>query len=368
MGDKGLDFDLTEEQTLLRNMIEKYTLDRYDPMKRLSYVENLNGFSPEGWKILADMGLLAFPFSEDLGGFGDGNIELITIMETFGRSAATEPIIPIILLAGNLIEQAGTEAQKETWLPKIIDGSAYAAFAHCEHKSRYNLDLIKTQARKKQNTHVLNGNKEIVLTGSCADIIIVSALNEQNDVALYLVKANAEGLTVRNYRLTDGSTACDLILNNVIAEPMAGGASQIKAVLYATRLAICGELLGLMELMFEDTLEHIKTRQQFGKNLGRFQAIQHRMADNYTRLELSRSHLYRAAAQDNNDPAREKSLAGAKAFISENAMALGEDAIQLHGAIGTTEELMVGQAFKRVCLLSSLFGDSNCELHRYIQA
>lgn len=362
-----MDFDLTEEQKLLRNLIEKYTADRYDPVKRLSYVALTYGYCPQGWKILADMGILAFPFKEELGGFGRSSMELITVMETFGRSVATEPVIPVILLAGGILEHAGTEAQKETWLPKIIDGSAMAAFAHCEHEGRYNLDFIQTKARKKQDGYILNGSKNIVLAGPFADIFIISALNKNKEVGLYLIPADAEGLSIRNYRLTDGSVASDLTLTNVPAESMSGDIDTIKDVISTTRLAICGELLGLMELMFAATLDYIKTRQQFGSPIGQFQAIQHRMADNYARLELSRSHLYRAATCHKNDPLWEETLAGAKAFISENAIALGEDSIQLHGGIGTTEELLVGQAFKRVLLLSSLFGDSNYELQRYIQ-
>lgn len=361
-----MDFDLTEEQTLLRNMIEKYTSSHYDPMKRLTYVQKKHGFCEKNWKILADMGMLAFSLKEEWGGYGQSNVELITIMEIFGRSAATDPIIPVVLLAGRIIESAGTEQQKEKWIPKILDGSTFASFAHSEQNSRYNCDALQTKATIDQGQHILNGHKKMALAGAFADVFIISAVNEKNDPKLYLIPKGAEGLTITPYRLVDGSTASDLRFENVIAAPMNGGMDEIKDIITFTRLGICAELLGLMELMFTATLDYIKMRKQFGQELGRFQALQHRMSDHYARLELCRSQLYRAAAKNASDPDWQESITGAKAFISENAMKLGEDSIQIHGAIGTTEELLVGQAFKRVMLISSLFGDSHFELQQYI--
>ncbi|MDI1297225.1 MAG: acyl-CoA dehydrogenase, partial [bacterium] len=191
------------------------------------------------------------------------------------------------------------------------------------------------------------------------------AVDEAGKPGLFLIKADAPGLSGRVYRMTDGSTASDLTLTRVPAEPMAGGMEALAMTLSDARLAICAELVGLMGMMFDATLDYIKTRKQFGQPIGSFQAIQHRMADSYTRVELSRSQLYRAAATGNDDPGRDAAITGAKAYIAASAMTLGEEAIQLHGGIGTTEELMVGQAFKRVMLLASLLGDSDWELRRY---
>jgi alkylation response protein AidB-like acyl-CoA dehydrogenase len=358
-----LNFDLSEEQGLLRDLIERFAGDRYDPAKRLRYVREPRGFCGTGWATLAEMGVLAFPFEETQGGLGGGGVELITIMEAMGRAVAVEPLVPVILLAGGAIERAGTEPQKAEWLPRLIAGEVLAALAHGEHDARFNQQRVTTKAVVTPAGVRLNGAKQMALGGGFADIFIVSAMDADGTLGLYIVPA--EGLHRRDYRLTDGSVASDIELRDAVAEPMAGGSEVLDKIMCDARLAVCAELVGLMTMMFEATLDYVKTREQFGQPIGRFQAIQHRMADNYARLELSRSQLYRAAVSDRTDPARDAAVVGAKAFISANAMALGEDAVQLHGGIGTTEELMVGQAFKRTMLLASLFGDSEWELRRY---
>jgi alkylation response protein AidB-like acyl-CoA dehydrogenase len=366
-GNRDLNFDLSEEQGLLRDLIEKFAGDRYDPVRRLAYVREASGFDPAGWATLADMGVLAFPFGEELGGFGGGGVELITIMEAMGRAVAVEPLLPVVILGGGLLERAGTEAQKAQWLPRIIAGEVAVALAHGEQASRFNQDRVTARAMTNGGGGVmLEGAKQAVLGGAFADILLVSALDSSGEVALYLVRGDAEGLRRRDYRLSDGSLASDIAFTHVKAEPMAGDMAAIIQTLGDARLAVCAELTGLMAMMFDATLDYVKTRQQFGQPIGHFQAIQHRMADNYARLELARSQLYRAAALDAADPGREAAIAGAKSYISANALLLGEDAVQLHGGIGTTEELMVGQAFKRVLLLTSLFGDSDWEQRRYL--
>lgn len=360
-----MNFDLSEEQALLRNLVQKFAGDRYDPAKRLSYVRQPGGYCPAGWSALADTGLLAFPFEEELGGFGGGSVELITVMEEMGRAVAVEPVFSVIVLAGGLIEKAGSAEQKAEWLPRLTSGEAMAALAHAEHDARFNQNSVTTRAIRSGDDVLLSGVKHMALSGVSADVFIVSATNEDGGMGLYLVPADADGLTIRSYRMVDGSVASDLTLTRVRAEPMAGGMDALSAVLVEARLAICAELVGLMNMMFDATLEYLKTRKQFGQAIGSFQAIQHRMADNYARVELARSQLYRAAATGADDPARDAAITGAKAYIAANAVALGEDAVQLHGGIGTTEELMVGQAFKRVLLLASLFGDADWELRRY---
>lgn len=356
-----MNFDLSEEQALLRNLVEKFASDRYDPARRLTYIRQAHGFCPQGWAALADTGLLAFPLAEEFGGFGGGSVELITVMEAMGRAVAVEPLLPVILMAGGMIDKAGAAAQRHDWLPRLAAGESMASLAHGEYQARFNQDGIATRAKGS----LLNGAKQMALAGSVADIFVVSAIDEVGVPGLFLVHADAPGLTLRHYRMTDGSSASDLVLINVPGERMAGGLEALDDVLLDVRLAICAELVGLMAMMFDATLDYIKTRKQFGQPIGGFQAIQHRMADNYARMELSRSQLYRAAATQRADTARAGAITGAKAYISANAMALGEDAIQLHGGIGTTEELMVAQAFKRVMLLASLLGDSDWELRRY---
>jgi len=362
-----LNFDLSEEQRLLRDLVEKYASDRYDAVKRLRYVAEPGGFSADGWRLMAEIGLLAFPFSEDMGGLGGQSDTLITVMEAIGRSAMTEPVLPVIVLAGGVLERGGDESQKSAWLPRLIDGSGFLALAHAEHDARFNEAAVATRVIRNGASARIDGAKQMVLAGPLADAFIVSARTEAGEVGLYLVPADANGIERRDYRMTDGSVASDLALRQVAAELMPGDLRAVESTLADARLAISAELIGLMGMMFDATLDYVKTRNQFGQTIGQFQAIQHRMADNYARLELSRSHLYRAAATDMADARRAAVLAGAKAYIAARAIELGEDAIQLHGGIGTTEELMVGQAFKRALLLATLFGDSDWELRRYVQ-
>ena len=362
-----MNFDLSEEQCLLRNLVEKFAADHYDAVKRLAYVRELNGFSRANWTTLAEMGVLAFPFDEADGGFGGGPIELITIMEAIGKAVATEPLLSAIIMGAGTIARGGTAEQRNRWLPLVVSAQAIVALAHSEREARFGQHPVMTRAAHAGDSIQLNGAKQMVLLGSAADAFVVSAIETDGATGLYLVEADAAGLERRGYRLTDGSAACDLVLRSVAAEPLAGGGAALDAVLDDARLAICAEMLGLMTMMFDATLDYIKTRSQFGQPIGAFQAIQHRMADDYSRLELSRSQLYRAAARDPGDPGRPAAIAAAKAYISGCATMLGEDAIQFHGGIGTTEELMVGQAFKRVMLLTSLLGDGDWETRRYLE-
>ncbi|ARS29457.1 acyl-CoA dehydrogenase family protein [Sphingomonas sp. KC8] len=358
-----MNFDLSEEQRLLRDLIEKYVGDRYDAVKRLRYIAEPHGFSAEGWQLMAETGLLAFHFPEQLGGLGGGADTLITVMEALGRGVTTEPVLPVIVLAGGALQRGGSDAQRAIWLPRLIAGTGFVALAHTEHESRFNETAVAARASGDGAMVKIDGTKQMVLGGPFADAFIVSAQSDVGTVGLYLVSADASGIERRDYRMADGSAASDLVLRQVAAEPMPGDLGVLEAVLADARLAINAELIGLMAMMFDATLDYVKTRNQFGQPIGQFQVIQHRMADNYGRLELSRSHLYSAAATGDSD--RGIALAGAKAFISARAIELGEDAIQFHGGIGTTEELMVGQAFKRALVLASLFGDSDWELRRY---
>lgn len=362
-----MNFDLSEEQRLLRDLIEKYAADRYDAVKRLRYVAEPGGFSAEGWRLMAQTGLLAFPFAEAMGGLGGARDTLITVMEAIGRGVIAEPVLPAIVLAGGVLERGGDETQKAQWLPRLIDGSAFLALAHAEHDARFNDRAVVARAALNGSAMArIDGAKQMVLGGPFADAFLVSAQTDAGTPGLYLVAADADGIERRDYRMADGSAASDLRLRHVPGEPMPGGLVAVEAALAEARLAISAELVGLMGAMFDATLDYVKTRNQFGQPIGRFQAIQHRMADNYARLELSRSQLYRAAATDAGDGASAAALAAAKAFISTRAIELGEDAIQLHGGIGTTGELMVGQAFKRALFLASLLGNGDWELRRYL--
>lgn len=362
-----VNFDLNEEQTLLRDLVERFVADRYDPMRRLSYIADPQGFPTQGWTILAETGLLALPFSEAYGGLEGGAVELITVAEALGRGVATEPFMPVILTAAALIDRGGSDAMKADLLPRIIAGLSLPALAHLERGARFLAVRPETRARGEGNAVLIDGTKTCVIGGGFADQLLVTATDAQDNPGVYLVDAAAEGVTRTDYRLVDGSIASDIRFTDAPATLLPQGASVLESVLDQARLAIIAEMLGLMGHMFDATVDYVKTRQQFGQPIGRFQAVQHRLADGYAMVELSRSQLYRAAAQAPGTAQAHAAIIGAKAYISACAMKIAEEAVQLHGGIGTTEELMVGQAFKRTMLLAALLGDADWDLRHYVQ-
>lgn len=360
-----MNFDLSEENALLQNLVSRFGADRYDSVKRLAYLREPAGFAPANWQTLAETGLFAFALPHHAGGFGGSDVDVMTVMEALGRFVAVEPILPSIILGVGALFEAGTAAQRETLLPQALSGARFLSLALFERQGRYGLTDLCSQAVARDHGYALSGSKQMVLGGGFATDLVVAAQLE-GATRLFLVDATAPGLTFRDYRLVDGSVASDIVFTNTPAHLMDGRADALGAVLARGRLAICAELVGLMDMMFQATLDHLKTRNQFGQPLGSFQAIQHRMADCYALVELSRSQLYKAVGHGAEGTAREAAIAGAKAYISQSAMHIGEEAVQLHGGIGTTEELLVGQAFKRVLTLASLFGDADLEIDTYV--
>ncbi|WP_126516902.1 acyl-CoA dehydrogenase family protein [Sphingobium amiense] len=356
-----MNFDLDDEQTMLKDLVDRFVADRYDPAKRLAYVARPEGFARENWAMLAQTGLLALPLAEDAGGMGGGAVELITLAESLGRGVAVEPYLAVILMGAALIDRGGDDALRAQWLPAIAAGERFCALAHMERAGRYLPGALDTRATGGR----LWGEKIAVLGAPFADMLLVSARDEKGHLAVYFVVADAPGIHRDDYRLVDGSVASDLRFADTPAIRLPDGAAALDIVLDLARLAITAELVGLMAHMFEATVDYVKTRQQFGQPIGRFQAIQHRLADDYAMVELSRSQLYRAAAQPAGGAGAHAAIVGAKAYVSTAASHIAEDAVQLHGGIGTTEELMVGQAFKRVLLLTRLLGDADHDLRTY---
>lgn len=362
-----MNFDLNEEQAMLRDLVERFVADRYDSVRRAAYAAEPNGFAPQGWAILAEAGLLVLPFAEENGGLGGQAVELITVAETLGKGVATEPFLPVILMAAALIERGGSDEMKAQLLPGIAAGECLPALAHLERESRFLATRPHTVAKLADGTYRINGTKSCVLGGPYADPLLVTATGEAGEAGVYLVKAGADGVDRTDYRLVDGSVASDIRFKDTPALLLPNGQDALEGVLDLARLAIIAELIGLMAHMFDATVDYVKTRQQFGQPIGRFQAVQHRLADGYATLELSRSQLFRAAAQEPGTPQAHAAIIGAKAYIGRSAKAIAEEAVQLHGGIGITEELMVGQAFKRTMLLISLLGDADWDLRHYVQ-
>lgn len=355
-----MDFKIDEDQQMLRDMVERFVLDRYDPSQRPAHRIPAAGFDAANWALLAELGLLALPFGEEEGGLGGSAIDMMIVSEALGRGVVAEPFLPEILIAGQLLARAGTPEQKQRWLADIVSGAAHLALAHSEPDALFSLDAVTTRATDDH----LTGTKTFVLGGTDTDGFIVSARDSSGKIGLFLVDAAAPGLTRQDYRLIDGSTAIEIRFENTPAGPMAGGFDMLLALVDSLRVPIAAEMLGLMSTLFDVTLDYIKVRKQFGTAIGSFQAIQHRMADQYLALEQSRSLLFRAAMMKGEDA--EAARLAAKAYIAAAGVRLGEEAIQLHGGMGVTDELIVGHAHKRILLLASLFGDADQELSRYI--
>lgn len=347
-----MDFGFNDDQEMVRSLSERVVTDRYPAGARAICRAEASGYSAANWALLAELGIFAIPFAEADGGLGGGLAEIVAAMQPFGRGLVCEPVLGEVLIAGGLIAAAGTPAQKDAWIAPIIAGEAHIGFAFAEHGTRYALDRAETSF----SDGCLSGVKAAVDGGGDAYIVTASHAGK---VGLFLVAGDAPGLSRRSYRMIDGSVAGELTFDAVPATPMLGTIDALAPVIDRARVAAIAEMIGAMDGMFETTLDYVKQRRQFGTPIGSFQAIQHRLADQYAALEQARSQMYRALA---GTPAW---IAGAKSHVSHAAIALGEECIQLHGGMGISDELDIGHWHKRILRLSNLFGDAFSEQQRY---
>jgi len=370
-----MDFDLSDEQRLLKDSVDRLIADQYQFEQRKKYLTEPDGWSRDAWKQYAELGLLGLPFAEQLGGFGGGPIETMIVMEAFGRGLVLEPYFATVILGGGLLRRAGSPAQQQALIPEIAQGKLKLAFAHVERQSRYNLADVATTARKDGTGWVLDGAKSIVLHGDCADRVVVTARisgarADRMGIGLFLVDPSAVGVTRRGYPTQDGLRAAELTLSGVRlgAGDMLGqegtALPAIEHVVDEAIAALCAEAVGAMQVMHETTLEYLKTRQQFGRPIGQFQVLQHRSVDMLVALEQARSMAMFAAvmAAEEDATERRRAMAAAKAQIGRSGKLIGQEAIQLHGGIGMTMEYKIGHHFKRMTMIDMLFGDADAHL------
>jgi alkylation response protein AidB-like acyl-CoA dehydrogenase len=364
-------FALNQEQNLLKDTVDRFVVDLYGDNQRRQYRANPRGYSPENWQQLADMGLLGLPFPAEEGGWGAGPRELMVALESLGRGFAVEPLLEEVVIAGGVLAALGSAAQKALWLPRIVAGQAHLALAHVEHAARFNLSHASLRADRRGAATKLEGEKTLVPFAAGCDQLIVSAreqgaVTDPDGIGFYLVSPAAAGLERRDYRLADGSHASSIRFRGVSAvERLPGGYAQFARAIDAARFAAGAEMIGIMSTLFASTVDYLRSREQFGAPLASFQALQHRLADLYVRLEQSRSQLYRAAMCMHDDAQRERSIAGMRSYLSDAAVQIGEECVHLHGGIGTTDELALGHGYKRLLVLATLFGDANAELQRF---
>lgn len=372
-----MNFDLTDDQRLLRDGIDRLLAGSYDLAQRSTYLAEPDGWSRAQWRRFAEMGLLGLPFPAAQGGFGGGPAEIMIVMEAFGRALVVEPFLTTVILGGGFLQIGGSEEQRAALLPRIADGSLLLAFAQAEPESRYDLNHIATTAKRKGDGWVLNGHKRHVLGGDTADTFIVSAriageTGDADGIALFLVGASAPGVTRRGYRLQDHTRAAEVWLEGVRVGPDATlgepglGLDLITRVVNRAIAAQCCEAVGVMASAHERTVEYLKLRSQFGATLGSFQALQHRAVDMFVQLELARSMAMYGITSSENPDLTESTLAASatKVQIGRSARLIGQEAIQLHGGIGMTDDYPVGRYFRRLTMAEMQLGDTQHHLSK----
>lgn len=365
-----MDFELSDEQRLLQDSVTRLLADRYSFEQRKTYLKSPQGFSTALWSQYAELGLLGLPFAEQYGGFGGGAQEIMLVMQAFGRALILEPYLATVVLCGTALRQAGSDAQKAAILPAIADGSMKLAFAHAERQARYDLTDVVTTAKRSGNGWVLDGSKSVVVHGETADKFVVSARSsgdryDADGITLFLVDAAAPGLARRGYATRDEQRAADIALSNVtltdgdVLGTVGQGLAIVQRVVEAGIAATAAECVGAMEAMHSMTLEYSKTREQFGKPIGSYQVVQHRLADMFMTMEQGRSMAMLATMMVDEPSAEERArkIAMAKVGVGQAGRYVSQSAIQMHGGIGMTEEYAVGHYFRRCMAIERLFGD-----------
>ena len=373
-----MDFSFSEEQALLKDSVEKFVLNDYTFAARQKIVRTEPGFSAATWKTFAELGWLSVPFPESVGGFGGKSVDMMLLLEQFGRGLVVEPFVATVVLAGGAIRLGGTTEQQNAWLPGIIDGSRQAALAYAEPQGRFNLADLVTTAKADANGYVLNGYKAVVLNGPAADFLVVSARTaggqrDRDGVSLFIVDAKAAGVSRRDYPTVDAFRASEITLTNVRIgkDALLGAEGQgyalLEQVIDEGILAIGSEAVGCMEVLYKNTVEYTKTREQFGQPIGKFQVLQHRMVDMFMEHEQSKSLMYMAAMKmdEGYGDAARKAISAFKVQVGNSGRFVGQNAVQLHGGMGMTDELNIGHYFKRVTIIDTLFGNVDYHLKRF---
>ncbi|MCZ4313966.1 acyl-CoA dehydrogenase [Comamonadaceae bacterium G21597-S1] len=377
-----MNVNLEEQQEMLRDSLERFLNKEYSFAQRAEHAGGAQGWSAKIWRHFAELGLLGLPFEVAHGGAGGSGVETMIVMEQLGKFLVLEPFLSTVVLAGNAVRLAGSAAQQGDLLPAIVRGELLMAFAHSEPQSRYDLAAVNaTAVRARTAGWHLSGHKVGVLHGATARTLVVSARTsglspEPDGISLFLVDREAAGVTVKPYRTQDGSAAADIVFDQVevanesVLGAVGGGFSTIQHVADIAVAALTAESVGAMRALQDMTLDYLKTRKQFGVALGSFQALQHRAVDMFLALELSSSMaMYAATMSDQPDPAvRSRAISAAKAHIGRSSRFVGQQAIQLHGAIGMTMECAVGHYVLRNMVIESQFGDTHHHLSAFAKS
>lgn len=373
-----MDFSFSEEQTLLQNSLQRFIQNDYQFEQRQKTIRTEPGFSSDHWATFAELGWLALPFSEEVGGLGGTPVETMILMEEFGKGLVVEPYVPTIILAGGLIARGGTQVHTEGVLAEMMTGTKQGALAFVEPQARFNLADVTTSASGDGSDFVIDGFKGVVLNGPSADVLVVPARTsgdqrDESGITLFLIDANAEGVAKRDYPTVDGLRASEVTLTGVkVAETdvlgeVDKGFALLDSAVDDAILAIGSEAVGGMEVLYKTTVEYCKTREQFGQPIGKFQVLQHRMVDMFMEYEQTKSLMYMAAMRLDEGESVEarKAVSAFKVQVGKAGRFIGQNAIQLHGGMGMTDELNVGHYFKRLTMIDTMFGNTDYHLKKF---
>ena len=370
-----MEFNYSEEQLALQDTLQRFISRDYDFDKRRAFSASPLGYSAEAWNQYAELGLLALPFPEDLGGLSGNAVDIMLVMEQIGRGLLLEPFLSSVVICGGLICDAGSDSLKANLLPRIGRGELKLALACYEAAGRYDLSRLACTAVRNGGGWRLSGQKIVVLDAPSADYFLVSARGGDAGGAgsLFLIERGTAGVSLRSYPTQSGHRAADLRLDDVVvgADALIGapgsGLAMVERAVDKGVAALCAESVGIIAALNETTLNYLKTRKQFGVPIGKFQALQHRMADMFIAAEQSRSMAVNAAVYaDSEDAAvRRRAVSGAKAYIGRAARLVGQEAVQMHGAMGVVDDVIVSHYFKRLTMIDMSFGDADHHLARF---
>ena len=352
---------------MLREQIQKFCESEYDFYKREDIVKSSNDFDPNVWKLFADQGWLSMPFSEDSGGLGFGAIELSILFEEFGKALVIEPYLATVVLSGTLIDKSSYSNKKDI-IDKICQGEKHISLAYAEVDKSYDYLTPNTSL---DSDNILNGAKTLVLNASNADNLIVTC-KKDNELNLVIMDSNAEGVSINSYSTVDGQSCSEISFENVKLDAsniLSSGdeaESLIKETINLATLCISAEAVGLMESCYHKTLEYTKGREQFGQPISNFQVLQHRMVDMFIESELAKSLLIKAMLEVNNGSEEMyKHVSALKSYIGKSGKLSAKEAVQLHGGMGVSEELMIGHYLKKMISIDALFGNADYHLKTF---
>lgn len=372
-----MNFELNEVQEMLRDSIQKFVRDNYGLPARIAQQKKGIGYSEDHWKTFAELGWLGLPFEEEFGGLGGNVVDTMVVMEELGKGLVLEPFYATVILAGTAINAGANKAQKERLIPGIVEGTLKATVGYAEIQSRFNLEDVATSAVQEGDSYIINGSKSMVANAQTADYYIISTRTsgdrtDKDGITLFLINADAEGVTGTHMQTVDGLRASELVFENVkvsqdnIIGELGGGLEILQQVSTNAILAMGAEAVGAMEILYKDTVEYTSQRIQFDHPLSEFQTVKHKMVEMFTETEQTRSMLYRATMEvADGDKDAELDVHALKYLVGRNGRFIGQTAVQLHGGMGQTEELRVGHYFIRLTTMDAIFGDTQYHLNQF---